>query len=87
MPKVDFKAYTRVKEKNALPSQLDIIISKYGLYLKASQVAECLGIKRDLIYGLLSIGSIKSKRIGGPNGTIRISAVELAKYMDGCDMR
>lgn len=82
MPKVNFKAYERPEKKDPLPSMIEVITATYGPYLKAAQVADCLGIKRDLIYGLLKAGAIKSRRLGGDNGTIRISVIDLVKFMD-----
>lgn len=80
MPKVDFKSYQK-PEKSDMPSMIDIVVSKYGIYLTIDQFAECIGIKYNLAYGLVRAGTIKSSRTRGHSGSYRIAAVDIVKHM------
>lgn len=79
MPKIDFKAYARPPKPDRLPSTLEVIVATYGPVLSVQQLMECLDIRRDLAYGLLSAGTIKSKRIGR---VIRVPATAVAEFLE-----
>jgi len=81
MPKADFKAYQQPKKIDKLPSMIEVITATYGPYLNSTQAAKCLNLGRTRMYELLKAGAIKAKRMGSDNGTIRISVIDLVRFM------
>ena len=80
MSKVNFKTYQK-SEKSDLPSMVDIVVAKYGLYLSVEQVAECIGAKYLSAYGRIRSGKIRSPRDNN-HGPYKVSAIDLVKYME-----
>jgi excisionase family DNA binding protein len=82
LSKVNFKSYLAVTPHEHLPSDLEIIVATYGRpYLSLSETAECIGMSYQSIYALVRAGAIRSSR-DGRRGSYRISAVEIARYMN-----
>lgn len=79
MPKVNFKSY---EPKLSSPTQLEIIVAQYGPYLTANEFAQCLKIKRTIVYGLLKAKQITHTRTSGDSGSYRIAASDIVKYAE-----
>jgi hypothetical protein len=79
MPKVNFKSY---QQDPSSPTQLDIIVAKYGPYLTLEEMTDCLKIKRTIAYGLLKAKQIAHTRTSGNSGSYRIAAIDIVKYTE-----
>ena len=87
MPKINFKKWETARQKpDGLPSELDIIISMYGLYLDVTQAAECLNCKYCTVRELILSGRLKASR-NAKNAPYRISAVDLVRYIKSTQIK
>jgi excisionase family DNA binding protein len=80
MAKVNFKSYQASQPtEDKLPSDLEVICSKYGPYLTIEEAAECLHRSYGTVYGFIRCGALLASRTG-KNGGYIIPATAIVKY-------
>lgn len=78
MPRVNFKSYQSSAPE--MPSELQLIVLKYGPYLTIKDAAECLRRTYGTVYGLVRAGELRAARTGR-KGAYLIPAGEIVSFI------